>query len=436
MASSSDVALIRSELRSIEQLVVELLERQTELSSRLACLELSGAAPSPGCSTWTAVVRGKNGGGKRKLSLPLFDPSDFPQHSNQFSPLAECLEDFVSPSSSVPGACQASVLSEGVHSASGVASLADFPVLSLAASKANKPSKAFTTTLQPERCSRAVPRSGKRSARCPLSSSNSPTYPDGSSSPVAKRLRLHDANKEPSSPADAPRPGHCVDTPVVKLADEDAPPLSGQLTVSSAISDAASFAYVLDAGQPVTPVPLAFQFSNFATYDGGCLNGQPEILIIGDSITRFVKIPCGITYCFSGFRILDVLEHAPAIVEQHPSVHTVIIHVGANDVMKRQSERLRSDFETLITTVEGLGKKCILSGPIPSMGRGSERFSRLFGLHCWLQNYCIATGIGYIDNFDLFWTRSDLFRPDGIHPNGLGVKQLSFSTIRLLASLA
>ncbi len=38
-------------------------------------------------------------------------------------------------------------------------------------------------------------------------------------------------------------------------------------------------------------VPAALDFpSNLAIYDGGCLNGRPEILVIGDSIVRFVPV--------------------------------------------------------------------------------------------------------------------------------------------------
>ena len=105
---------------------------------------------------------------------------------------------------------------------------------------------------------------------------------------------------------------------------------------------------------------------NLTIYNGGCLSGQPEILVIGTSITRFIKLPFGITYCFSGCKVSDVSFHNPALLDRHPTVHTVIVQV-----------KLQSDFESLILALEGLGKTCILSGPIPSPGKGSERLSRL-----------------------------------------------------------
>ena len=107
---------------------------------------------------------------------------------------------------------------------------------------------------------------------------------------------------------------------------------------------------------------------NLTIYNGGCLNGQPSILVIGDSITRFIKLPCGITYCYSGCKVSDVPLDIPALLDHHPTVHTVIVHVGTNDIMSRQSIKLQSDFESLTLTLESLGKTCILSGP-----QGSER---------------------------------------------------------------
>ena len=82
-------------------------------------------------------------------------------------------------------------------------------------------------------------------------------------------------------------------------------------------------------------------------------------------------------------------------------MHTAIAHLKANDVMSSQSVKFRSDFESLIALTETLGKTCVLSGPIPSLGPRSEGFSSLSRLHCFLQNLCTATGIGFVNNFCL-----------------------------------
>lgn len=114
--------------------------------------------------------------------------------------------------------------------------------------------------------------------------------------------------------------------------------------------------------------------------------------MIGYSFTRFVEVPCGITYCFSVVKVVVIIQNVPSILDRHLSVHTVIVHAGANDVMARQLIKLQSNFECLTATLKSLGKTCILSGPIPSRGPGTEHFSHLFSLHCWVQNFCTATG--------------------------------------------
>lgn len=88
----------------------------------------------------------------------------------------------------------------------------------------------------------------------------------------------------------------------------------------------------------------------------------PKYILVGDSIVRYVAIPNGITYSFSGAKIHDLVQCIPAIVEQYPSAHTVIVHVGTNDIRCRQSIKLRYDYELLAVTIESLGKIYIFSG--------------------------------------------------------------------------
>ena len=97
MVTSSFISEIRSELASIEQLI-SILQRQADFCSRLSSLQYTeptslpvGAThsvnPSPGCSTWASVVKGKN-----RHSLPLYDSQDDStdlELSNPFAPLAD-----------------------------------------------------------------------------------------------------------------------------------------------------------------------------------------------------------------------------------------------------------------------------------------------------------------------------------------------------------
>ena len=102
----------------------------------------------------------------------------------------------------------------------------------------------------------------------------------------------------------------------------------------------------------------------------------------------------------------------------------MIVHAGFNDIQREQSELLKRDYTDLFDTLDKIHIKSFISGPIPAVDRGINRFSRLLGLNTWLSRVCNERGRGFIDNFNLFWGRKYLFRADGLHPNRLGSKLL------------
>lgn len=108
--------------------------------------------------------------------------------------------------------------------------------------------------------------------------------------------------------------------------------------------------------------------------------------------------------------------HIPAIADRHPSAHT-IVHGGVNNLSCRQSIKLQEDYELLATTIESLGKICIFSGLIPNSRWSSEMFRCLYRVDQWLSNFCSACSYGFIDHFDLFWKKFDLYKNDNLHLN-------------------
>ena len=97
-----------------------------------------------------------------------------------------------------------------------------------------------------------------------------------------------------------------------------------------------------------------------------------------------MKLPGVITYCLSGGKTGDVIEPIPALLDIHPSVHIVIGHPDMNDLMSRQSIKLHYELESLVSTVESLGMRCVLSGPTPTMNKISECFSCLLVCHTFV----------------------------------------------------
>lgn len=74
--------------------------------------------------------------------------------------------------------------------------------------------------------------------------------------------------------------------------------------------------------------------------------------------------------------------------------------MGTNDVRYKQSIKLHHDMELLAVTVtESLGKLYVISGPIPTLRKGCEGFSRLFSF----------ISFSFLDHFDVFFNRRDLY---------------------------
>lgn len=151
----------------------------------------------------------------------------------------------------------------------------------------------------------------------------------------------------------------------------------------------------------------------------------PKTLIVGDFYIKGLtgrKIKKTRIYCFPKDLVSDVTEKMPNLLAEHPTVKNIIVHVGANDVMKRQSEVLKQDFRHLLNTLRSLDTKVFISGPIPPVRIRIERFSRLLALNTWLSTACTQHNVHFNDNFNSFWKRRHLFRADGIYLNKSGIK--------------
>ncbi len=149
---------------------------------------------------------------------------------------------------------------------------------------------------------------------------------------------------------------------------------------------------------------------------------EPRTLIVGDSIIRNVSSRTATTCCFPQATVSDVNKELRSIVMKNKTANRVIIHVGKNDIRKRQSEMLKQDFSELFETLQRLEVQSFISGPLPA--RGTNMFSRLLGLNTWLQRTCSTKGVNFIDNFNIFWGHRQLYKLDGLHPNKLGARVL------------
>ena len=155
----------------------------------------------------------------------------------------------------------------------------------------------------------------------------------------------------------------------------------------------------------------------------------PQTLIVGDVAVKEVNSFCSKkntnVLCFTNDMVSDISEKILDIVAEHPTAKSLILHTGACDVVKQQSEVLKQDFTDLLNKVRSLDTVVFVSGPLPTVRRGDERFSRLLMLNRWLKATCAAQSVNFIDNFNIFWERRHLFKADGFCLNKSGVRLLT-----------
>ena len=476
----SDIkAELRSELHTIEALLDTILKRQSALLSKLqqldkqedpsdnpadsstALLREAFAEPLPQPSPtglpspkWSDVVRKKprrakvgNGmgrPGRGSQSPAVGDPFDASILSANFSRLPDKLtlahtEELVASASKAAVSQAAASQVATTSSVAARSSPLHTNVTSITPVRSSSSKRPFPPSISPHTST------GKRCRRISPKSNTDPIdHSPMLDTPVSVVVRGSDVIADPSllgsPPASqsrmdsAPPAALEVQTPNEDLQANGEPttqdlPAQGK----KALLIDPPCASVFDSTKLASLVCSVRISPKLSTY---MLNGtgtNPGLLIVGDSIVRHLVLPGAITYCLSGGKVDELTVLIPSLLEKHPTVSSVLVHVGSNDVMARQSAKLYSDFVSLGVTIESLGKRCILSGPIPQCSLHSEHFSRVFSLHSWLHNLCTSTGRDCIPNFDSFWSDRSLYRKDCLHLNNKGTKLLSDNFIQYIA---
>uniref|UniRef100_A0A3P9HNY2 SGNH hydrolase-type esterase domain-containing protein n=1 Tax=Oryzias latipes TaxID=8090 RepID=A0A3P9HNY2_ORYLA len=161
----------------------------------------------------------------------------------------------------------------------------------------------------------------------------------------------------------------------------------------------------------------------------------PTTLLVGDSIIRRCRFFNATTHCFPGATVPTLLDKLPGLLQTAPPTITrIIIHIGTNDTSHSQSELTKLDFLDLFTFLVSCGKSVFISSPLPTLGHGAERFSRILALTNWLKHSSLCYNFGFIDNFNLFWDRCSFYQRDGLHINHLGTKFLTANIIYAVQS--
>lgn len=196
-------------------------------------------------------------------------------------------------------------------------------------------------------------------------------------------------------------------------------------------------------GKRVSPLPSQPDFASANRFEVLSASPSPpspppaprkpakgSIVIVGDSIVRDLKVSSSrsnaMVACFPGARVLDIVRRLPAVLRHRGDPGTVVVHVGTNDTSARRSEVLKEHYRKLLDSArKRTDARIVVSGPMPTFRRGSQPFSRLYALHCWLRDWCPTVGVRFVDNWESFRERPALFHRDGLHPSRLGSTVLS-----------
>ena len=113
-----------------------------------------------------------------------------------------------------------------------------------------------------------------------------------------------------------------------------------------------------------------------------------DTLLIGDGSIRGIRLANTVTRYYCGGTINTVTHVLPHLMLQYPQCHSVIVHVGANDVLKgHSSAKIERDFGDLIELIRRHNKILYLSGPFPRPGGNRTSDFQITGRLLQLSQY-------------------------------------------------
>ena len=147
-----------------------------------------------------------------------------------------------------------------------------------------------------------------------------------------------------------------------------------------------------------------------------------DTLLIGDGAIQGISLPNTKTRYYCGATIDTIMHVLPELLPQYPRCHSVIVHIGANDVLRGHSPaKIESDFGDLMELVRRHNKILFISGPFPRPSGPSpldfETTGRLLNLSRfldWKANMRPNSTGGFTSHYSTHWKMFWLFRENGL----------------------
>ena len=160
-----------------------------------------------------------------------------------------------------------------------------------------------------------------------------------------------------------------------------------------------------------------------AVIDGTKRNSR---IYVGDSIVRKTdtRLSRGedVVVCLPGARIEHVTERVEQIMGRGYG-GSILVHVGTNNTDKEGTTAIVDKYRKLLKkTKEARVEQIILSGILPVFGNRIDgyRNSKRMAINGMVKRLCKEEDVGYVDLWDSFVGKEDMYVRDGLHLSGKG----------------
>ncbi|XP_055498195.1 uncharacterized protein LOC129701166 [Leucoraja erinacea] len=155
-------------------------------------------------------------------------------------------------------------------------------------------------------------------------------------------------------------------------------------------------------------------------------------IVIWDSIVRGLdRRFCGrrqetrMVVCLPGTRVRDVSERVQDILKWEGEEPEVVVHIGTNDIGRKREAVLKGEFRELGRELRRRTAKVTISGLLPVPRDSESSNGARWRINEWMKDWCSGYGFKFLDHWELFWGRCDLYRKDGLHLNSRGTNILA-----------
>ena len=164
------------------------------------------------------------------------------------------------------------------------------------------------------------------------------------------------------------------------------------------------------------------------SYSAAVIDGikRNSRIYVGDSIVRKTDTRLSkeedVVVCLPGAMIEHVTERVEKIMGRGKG-GTILVHIGTNNADKEGTTAIVDKYRKLLKkTKEARVEQIILSGILPVFGNRLDgyRNSKRMAINGMVKRLCKEEDVGYVDLWDSFVGKEEMYARDGLHLSGKG----------------